>query len=158
MGYVTSTDIHGNKYQVLADKLVWRPSAYGIIIRDGQILLTQQYKKFMLPGGGIELGETPEQAVIREVKEETGFDVRLPKFVEIQSSFFSYQEGDHMCHLQTLLMFFVCELAGGKASMEGFDPGEQLVGGMPQWFDIKKLDEINTAGTFDWRSIVEHAL
>lgn len=155
MPNVTSMDIHGNKYQVSPAELVWRPSAYGIVVREGQILLTQQHKKFMLPGGGMELGETPEQAVIREVKEETGFDVRSPQFVEIQTSFFSYEDGDKMCHLQTLLMFFVCDLAGGEASIEGFDAGERLIGDMPQWFDVKKLDEINTAGTFNWREIVK---
>lgn len=157
MTHVTSADIHGNKYHVPYDELTWRPSAYGIVIRDGQILLAQQHKKFMLPGGGIELGETPERAVIREVKEETGFDICSPKFTEFQTSFFSYQDGDKMRHLQTLLMFFVCELAGGQASVDGFDAEERLIGGLPQWFDVKNLDAIDTAGTFDWRSIVKRA-
>lgn len=160
MTHITSTDIHGNKYRVAHSELTWRPSAYGIIVHDGQILLTEQYQKFILPGGGIDFGETPEQAVIREVKEETGFDIKNPKLVEVQSDFFSYQDDGQaqMCHLQTLLMFFLCEFAGGEASINGFTQEEQLVGGMPQWFKLADLHKINAGASFDWRAVVKRAL
>lgn len=158
MTHIISTDFHGNEYRVPHTELSWRPSAYGIVVRDGQILLTEQSQKFILPGGGVELGETPEQAVVREVKEETGFDVTNPKFAEIETGFFSYEDRGKMNHLQTLLMFYVCEFVGGEASTDGFDPDERKVGGMPQWFDIQKLGQINAGATFDWRSIVKRSL
>lgn len=158
MTHITSTDIHGNKYQVPHTELVWRPSAYGIVIRDGQILLSEQYQKFLLPGGGVELGETPEQAVVREVKEETGFNVCKPVLVETQTGFFSYRGAKGMHHLQTILMFYVCEFVDGEASIAGFDPDEQQNGGMPQWFDLEDLQEIKAGATFDWREIVKRAL
>lgn len=53
--------------------------AAAIIIRDGKLLLFKRQKPgreyYILPGGGVELEETFEQACIREVKEETGLDV-----------------------------------------------------------------------------------
>jgi ADP-ribose pyrophosphatase YjhB (NUDIX family) len=52
------------------------------VIQDGFILLVKQrgengYQWWNVPGGGLEAGETEEQCVIREVKEETNLDVRI---------------------------------------------------------------------------------
>jgi mutator protein MutT len=59
-------------------KKVSRFGAYGIMIRDGALLLTKKQSgpyegKWDLPGGGIEFGETPEEALIREILEETAY-------------------------------------------------------------------------------------
>lgn len=58
-----------------------RKRAAAVIIRDGRILMVHERSHrsgrewWTLPGGGIEPGETPEQAVRREVLEETGLVV-----------------------------------------------------------------------------------
>ncbi|MBQ8921185.1 MAG: NUDIX domain-containing protein [Oscillospiraceae bacterium] len=55
-----------------------RPSVRGIIIRGGKICLIHslKYDYYKFPGGGIEPGETQEQALIREMREETGLILR----------------------------------------------------------------------------------
>jgi 8-oxo-dGTP diphosphatase len=50
------------------------------IFRDGRVLVVRRARPpahglYTLPGGGVELGETLEEAVIREVREETALDV-----------------------------------------------------------------------------------
>ena len=50
------------------------------IIRDGKLLIVRRarppaYGLFTLPGGGVEIGETLHQAIIREVREETGLTI-----------------------------------------------------------------------------------
>jgi ADP-ribose pyrophosphatase YjhB (NUDIX family) len=50
------------------------------IFRDGRVLIVRRARPpahglYTLPGGGVELGETLEQAVIREVREETALDI-----------------------------------------------------------------------------------
>ena len=65
-----------------------RRAVRAIIIRDGNLLVMHRNKfgkqYYTLPGGNIEMGETPEQAVFRELHEETMVTVANPilKFVE----------------------------------------------------------------------------
>ena len=54
-----------------------RNSARSIILRDGCVAMvySKRYRYYKFPGGGIEPGETPEEALIRETLEETGLSV-----------------------------------------------------------------------------------
>lgn len=55
-----------------------RPGVYAVLPRDGQLLLTHQAQpqpELQLPGGGVDLGESPLQALHREVFEETGWKI-----------------------------------------------------------------------------------
>jgi len=58
-----------------------RPGVYAILPRDGQLLVTHQANpspELQLPGGGIDPGESPIQALHREVFEETGWKIARP--------------------------------------------------------------------------------
>jgi 8-oxo-dGTP diphosphatase len=60
-----------------------RVAAYAVIVRGGDILLARiapsisEVEQWTLPGGGIDFGEHPGDAVVREVHEETGLDCEL---------------------------------------------------------------------------------
>lgn len=66
-----------------------RVAAYAVVERRGQLLLTHWRRGHMhgwtLPGGGIEAGEDPRDAVVREVMEETGLEARVGKLLGIDS-------------------------------------------------------------------------
>jgi 8-oxo-dGTP diphosphatase len=54
---------------------------------EGQVLLIKRgkaphYGRWMVPGGALEWGETLEQAAVREVREETGIEIEIERFVE----------------------------------------------------------------------------
>ncbi|HLC39524.1 MAG TPA: NUDIX domain-containing protein [archaeon] len=67
--------------------------AVGALIfnKEGKIILMKSHKwrgKYMMPGGHVELGETFEQALKREVKEETGLNIYDIEFVLMQEFIF----------------------------------------------------------------------
>ena len=71
---------------VTAGALIFAPS------RKVLLLKTHKWKHlYSIPGGKVELGESCAQAVIREVKEETGLDIINVRFMCYQESIFSPQ-------------------------------------------------------------------
>jgi len=71
-----------------------RLAAYALIRDDaGRILLALwnegEQRRWTLPGGGVELAETVEEGAVREVREETGYDVRLDGLLGVDSAVFS---------------------------------------------------------------------
>lgn len=74
-----------------------RPGAYALLPRDGRLLLTVQDNPgpdLQLPGGGIDLGESPITALHREVFEETGWLIARPRRVGIFRRFAYMPEYD----------------------------------------------------------------
>ena len=85
-------------------------SAFGMLFDEsGRVLLClrNDYDLWNLPGGGLEPGETPDAGVIREVKEETGFDVRIKKLAGV------YTKKEQ----NTIVFSFVCEVIGGAITL-----------------------------------------
>lgn len=68
-----------------------RIGAYAICVRNGQILLSQLSERtgwpgtWTLPGGGIDHGEHPRDAVVRECWEETGLEVQVGPLLDVDS-------------------------------------------------------------------------
>lgn len=66
-----------------------RVAAYAVVERRGRLLLTHWRRGHLhgwtLPGGGIESGEDPRDAVVREVLEETGLEARVGKLLGVDS-------------------------------------------------------------------------
>ncbi len=81
--------------------------AFAIIFdENGSVLLSHRrdMDAWNLPGGGVETRELPTEAVIREVKEETGLDVAIERLVGI------YAKVDK----DELVFAFTCRLVGGQ--------------------------------------------
>ena len=69
----------------MAEVLRPRVRVAGILIEDDEILLIEHLKKdkryWLVPGGGVDWGESTAEALIREYKEETNLDISVEKFL-----------------------------------------------------------------------------
>ena len=93
--------------------------AGGCIFNDkGDVLLQKRAdsNKWGFPGGAIELGETPQMAAVREVKEETGLDVEAGKLIGIYTDLdMEYPNGDKA---QSIMMAFELKVISGELSCD----------------------------------------
>ncbi|MCK4891671.1 MAG: NUDIX hydrolase [Candidatus Pacebacteria bacterium] len=128
--------LFGKKKLISKEKLQFRPAAYAVIINFGKVLLldTRSTGKLFLPGGGVELGESIEKALRREVKEEIGIKIEIVKFKE---SFFYYDPLGEA--YQNLSFFFLCKpKTFDLLNNNKIEDGEAF---NPQWINIKDLKE-----------------
>jgi len=122
--------------QVIASRLI-RPlfqvfAAAVILDEDRNILLVKStYNRFHpwgLPGGGLEYGEHPEEAVIREVWEETGLRVCVERLLLINT-----------LRPDRVGMYYLCKVTGGT-----FYPSDEV-----SEFAYFSLDNLPDVRTFD---------
>ena len=153
-GKVIAHDFEGKPHEVSVTALKWRPSAYGIIIKDNNLLLLRQINGYDLPGGGVEFGETPEEAVVREIKEETGMVATHPRLLGIATSFY-LAYGTSYKYYQGVMMYYLCDYADGELSTAGFDEAEQQYAEAPEWLSLEKIDKIRIGSSNDFRPYVK---
>jgi 8-oxo-dGTP diphosphatase len=111
----------------------------GVVVRDGKVLLIRRGKeplkgRWVIPGGTVELGETLEQAVVREVREETGIDVRAREVVLVFDRI-ERDGGDRVLY-HYVIVDYLCEDLGGPLQA-GSDAAEAAFVGGP---DLERYD------------------
>jgi 8-oxo-dGTP diphosphatase len=87
-----------------------------VVVRDGRVLLVRRGKeplkgRWVVPGGTVELGETLEDAVVREVAEETGVHIR-PREVLLVFDRILREHGDVRYHY--VIVDYLCDDLGGE--------------------------------------------
>lgn len=120
-----------------------RLAAYGVIRRDGRVLLCRvapgNYGAgfWTLPGGGLEFGEAPQAAVVREVEEETGLHGRITGEPSIHSDTGEWPFSAGPVTYHTVRFVYPMEIAGGAERREVDGSTDEL-----GWFGRNELAEM----------------
>ena len=111
-----------------------RDGSRAVVERDGMILLSHETVSgwWLVPGGGIEQGETPEECCVREVEEETGVIVRpVKQFLTLYEYYEEYRYTS---------WYFICEAAG--SGQMRLTEAEKRRGLEPRWIPLEEAVRI----------------
>jgi len=105
------TDLFSDERGYATPKVAVRGAAF----RDGRLLLVRETSDglWSLPGGWADVNDTASECLVREIKEESGFDARVVKLAALYDSRKYRMPPPHPFHVYNL--FFVCEVTGGSA-------------------------------------------
>ena len=122
----------------------------GVVFRDDQILLVKERADglWTLPGGWADVNESPSEAVVREVQEESGFETRATKLLAVLDRSKHPHVPPFPYHIYKL--FVRCELIGGKASTSTETDGAEFysLDGLPE-LSVSRVTESQIERLFE---------
>lgn len=128
-----------------------RVAAYAVVTDDdGRVLLARWIEgrrvAWTMPGGGLEAGEAPETAVRRELREETGYTVKVGELLGIHSRVIPasqrVNESDQPLH--TLRIVYRAAVSGGRLQFETDGSTD-----MAEWFTLTSIAELQRVKLVD---------
>jgi ADP-ribose pyrophosphatase YjhB (NUDIX family) len=139
---IVCTNKDGERFEAPVEGMRFRPGVYGVIVQDGKILLARQWEGYDFSGGGVNLGEKIEDALVREIKEETGFVVKPKELLACVDDFHKMTFGDGF--VQSIQIYYSCDIISGELSKDNFDAGqfEDKYMEMAEWVDLSAIAKV----------------
>lgn len=113
-----------------------------IIINDGKILAMKDYRTpyYYLPGGRVQMGETAEEAVLREVQEELNITSKINRPLWLNQSFFN-EDVNHLDYHE-LCLYFLIDIEGTDLLDRGatFSVEEEEKTNHFEWLEFERLE------------------
>jgi ADP-ribose pyrophosphatase YjhB (NUDIX family) len=128
-----------------------RVAAYAVVTDDdGRILLARWIEgrrvAWTMPGGGLEPGESPEDAVRRELREETGYTVKVGELLGIHSRVIPASQRVNTSDqpLHTLRIVYRATVSGGKLRFETEGSTDRA-----EWFTLASVSDLQRVKLVD---------
>ncbi|MDO5743519.1 MAG: NUDIX domain-containing protein [Micrococcaceae bacterium] len=132
-----------------------RLAAYCVVVNEGSILLAlwdmrardpRFVPRWTLPGGGVELGEQPEIAAVREVQEETGYQVHIDTLLSVDTGLIPAHKrfGPTKHPLQTAAVLYAATVTGGDLRFEADGTTSEAA-----WFPLDEVGSLNRVDRID---------
>ena len=119
------------------------PRAYGVALRGGRVLLVRASALsnapgvWWLPGGGIDWRESPTDAVVREVREETGLTASNPRLLDVTDDVRTRTNGEVV---HTIRIIYLVDVTGDEIRHEIEGSTD-----FAQWISLADLDTFELA-------------
>lgn len=115
----------------------------GLVFQEDRVLLVKRGREpglgqWSIPGGMVEVGETVQEAVQREIKEETGLQVEVLQLVEVFERIFPNDQGRIKYHY--VVLDFLCQIIGGELKASS-DAAEAVFSPLDSLKDLKLIPE-----------------
>lgn len=132
-----------------------RLAAYCVVVNEGSILLALWdmrardpgfVPRWTLPGGGVELGEQPGVAAVREVEEETGYHVHIDTLLSVDTGLIPAHQrfGPTKNPLQTAAVLYAATITGGDLRFEADGTTSEAA-----WFPLDEVASLNRVDRVD---------
>jgi 8-oxo-dGTP pyrophosphatase MutT (NUDIX family) len=145
---VRSDGIAEDRVEIVVNEMDLRVAAYAVIVVDGSILLSHwtEGRRWTLPGGGLEPGEEPTDAAVREIEEETGFVAGLDELIGVDSIVTPAEKRLHHRErpLQSIRIVYRASVIAGELRNE--------IGGSSDragWFSLDRLATVRRGNLVD---------
>ncbi|WP_394553738.1 NUDIX hydrolase [Agromyces sp. MMS24-JH15] len=126
-----------------------RIAAYAVIIDDGRVLLSHwnQHGRsgWAMPGGGLQGAEDPLEAVVREVREETGFDAAVDRLLGIDTMVVPAAKRHRgRVPLYAMRIVYRAHVVGGELRNELDGSSDEA-----RWFPLDEVSSLKRVGLVD---------
>ena len=128
--------------QFRADEGMFNCRVVGICIKNNKILLSRMKQDdfWTFIGGKAEFGESTDEAIVREFREETGAALRTERLLAVIENFFEFGGKDWHQYI------FFYELRDEHGALEYFEGERQIADeadAVYRWFELSELEQVN---------------